>query len=177
MRCPTTGNDDKYSRVPRAWRSRMENSKRADSVASSRSNLSMVAEPMLMRYANACDGTDSAQLDTGGAALRPGGHSRAQRLLNAVTAYCIEPKWDGIRTIARRGSRVELFSRNANRFTGFPDITQAFSTAVAGRSAILDGKLVALDMRARPRFDLIQRRLRCSHLLAAVPAVYVLFCV
>jgi bifunctional non-homologous end joining protein LigD len=95
------------------------------------------------------------------------------------TAYCIEPKWDGIRALARCGPRVELFSRNANHLQSFPDITEALSTVLAGREAILDGELVALDKRARPCFELIQRRLRATrpsaHLIAAVPALYVVF--
>ena len=95
------------------------------------------------------------------------------------TAYCMEPKWDGIRALARCGPRVELFSRNANRLQSFPDITEALSTVLAGRAAILDGELVALDKRARPCFELIQRRLRATrpaaHLIAAVPALYIAF--
>jgi bifunctional non-homologous end joining protein LigD len=104
----------------------------------------------------------------------------AAPLPSDTTAYCIEPKWDGIRATSRCGSRVELFSRNGNHLQCFPDITEALSTVLAGRAAILDGELVALDTHARPSFDLIQRRLRTTrpsaHLLAAVPTVYILFC-
>lgn len=96
-----------------------------------------------------------------------------------TTAYCIEPKWDGIRITARCGSRVELFSRNGNHLHCFPEITEALARVLAGRTAILDGEVVALDARARPSFDLIQRRLRASrpsaHLLAGIPVLYIVF--
>ncbi|WP_255361786.1 hypothetical protein [Mycobacterium sp. 1274761.0] len=79
------------------------------------------------------------------------------------SGYCFEPKWDGVRAIARVDGRVELFSRHANNLTpGFPEITGHLADALAGRTAILDGELVAVDRHARPSFGLIQRRMRST---------------
>ena len=96
-----------------------------------------------------------------------------------TSAYCYEVKWDGIRALARCGQRVELFSRNANHLTCFPEITDALAAGLGGRAAVLDGEVVVLDKTARPSFDLVQRRLRASrppaYLVAALPALYVVF--
>ena len=97
-----------------------------------------------------------------------------------ASAYCFEAKWDGARMLARCGHNVQLFSRHATDLTTcFPEITHGLSEALAGRSAILDGEIVAFDKRARPSFERIQRRLRTrrptAHLITAVPAMYVVF--
>jgi bifunctional non-homologous end joining protein LigD len=82
--------------------------------------------------------------------------------------------------LARCSRDVELFSRRATNLTAcFPEITRGLSEALAGRTAILDGEIVALDTRARPSFERIQRRLRttrpAAHLITAVPTIYALF--
>lgn len=97
-----------------------------------------------------------------------------------TTGYCFEAKWDGIRLLARCAERVELFSRQAtNLTTCFPEIVDALSAGLEGRTAILDGELVAFDHHARPNFQLIQRRLRAPrpgpHLLASVPLTFCVF--
>ena len=84
------------------------------------------------------------------------------------------------RLLARCSRDVELFSRRAtNLTTCFPEITRGLSEALAGRSAILDGEVVALDRRGRPSFELIQRRLRATrpsaHMITAVPTIYAVF--
>ena len=58
-----------------------------------------------------------------------------------------EPKWDGARVLSRTaGTTTQLFSRNANNFsTSFPELTEACSTALKGRAAILDGEVIVLD--------------------------------
>jgi bifunctional non-homologous end joining protein LigD len=94
--------------------------------------------------------------------------------------YVFEAKWDGIRALARVDGRAELFSRHATNLTGyFPEITDGLAAGLAGRTAILDGEVVALDRRARPSFDLIQRRLRHSRpparILHTVPAMFFVF--
>ena len=99
-----------------------------------------------------------------------------------ASAYCFEAKWDGARMLARCGHNVQLFSRHATNLTAcFPEITSGLAEAIPGRSAILDGEIVAFDQRARPSFERIQRRLRTrrppAHLITAVPAMYVVFCV
>jgi bifunctional non-homologous end joining protein LigD len=97
-----------------------------------------------------------------------------------ASAYCFEAKWDGARMLARCGQNVQLFSRHATNLTAcFPEITSGLSEAIPGRSAILDGEIVAFDKRARPSFERIQRRLRTrrppAHLITAVPAMYVVY--
>jgi bifunctional non-homologous end joining protein LigD len=99
-----------------------------------------------------------------------------------LSGYVFEAKWDGIRALARVDGTAELFSRHATNLTGcFPVITGGLVEALAGRTAILDGEIVALDRRARPSFELIQRRMRSTRpqarLVAGVPAMFFLFCV
>jgi bifunctional non-homologous end joining protein LigD len=96
------------------------------------------------------------------------------------SGYVFEAKWDGIRALARVDGTAQLFSRHATNLTGcFPEVTAGLVQALAGRTAILDGELVALDRRARPSFELIQRRMRNTrppaHLIASVPAMFFLF--
>lgn len=86
------------------------------------------------------------------------------------------------RLLARCSDDVKLFSRRAtNLTTSFPEITNALSKALTGRSAILDGEIVALDAHARPSFQRLQRRPRVTHpspqLITAVPTIYTLFCI
>jgi bifunctional non-homologous end joining protein LigD len=94
--------------------------------------------------------------------------------------YVLEAKWDGIRALARIDGTAELFSRQATRLTScFPEITDNLIEALAGRTAILDGEIVALDRHARPSFELIQKRIRSTRpqarLLATVPAMFFVF--
>ena len=74
--------------------------------------------------------------------------------------WVVEPKFDGARCAARIGAgRAELFSRHANNLSAFfPDVAQACSV-LAHRDAILDGEIIVIDDRARPSFQLLQRRL------------------
>lgn len=104
----------------------------------------------------------------------------AAALPNNPDGYVFEAKWDGIRALARVDGAAELFSRHANNLTlCFPEITAALSEALAGRAVILDGEIIALDRRARPSFELIQRRMRNSrppqHLITSVPAMFFVF--
>ncbi|OBK76300.1 RNA ligase family protein [Mycobacterium sp. 1274761.0] len=96
------------------------------------------------------------------------------------SGYVFEAKWDGVRALARVDGRTELFSRHAHNMTPcFPEITEHLADALAGRTAILDGELVAIDRHACPSFSLIQRRMRSTrppaHLVAAVPAMFFVF--
>uniref|UniRef100_UPI003F49210D non-homologous end-joining DNA ligase n=1 Tax=Amycolatopsis sp. CA-151526 TaxID=3239921 RepID=UPI003F49210D len=74
-------------------------------------------------------------------------------------AYAYEFKWDGYRAIMRvaaDGTTV-LTSRNHNDFTArFSELAGALTAALKGRSAVLDGEIVALDDGGRPDFGLLQ---------------------
>jgi bifunctional non-homologous end joining protein LigD len=94
--------------------------------------------------------------------------------------YVFEAKWDGIRALARIDGTAELFSRRSTNLTGcFPEITDALASALTGRTAILDGEIVALDRHARPSFELVMRRMRSTRpqarLLTAIPAMFFVF--
>jgi bifunctional non-homologous end joining protein LigD len=73
--------------------------------------------------------------------------------------WAYEIKWDGYRTIAFvEGGRVRLQSSNLHDVTGrYPEM-QAVADELGGQRVILDGELVVLDDRGRPRFELIQRK-------------------
>jgi bifunctional non-homologous end joining protein LigD len=74
--------------------------------------------------------------------------------------WAYEIKWDGIRALAYadRG-RWCMLSRRLEDVTGrYPELA-AIGEALADRAAVLDGEVVALDDRGRPRFQLIQSRM------------------
>ena len=94
--------------------------------------------------------------------------------------FAFEPKWDGARCLARSAGTTQLFSRNANNLsTSFPELTEACSTALTGRAAVLDGEVIVLDRHTRPNFDLLRRRLHASRsapaLAARLPSTLVVF--
>ncbi len=72
--------------------------------------------------------------------------------------WAYELKWDGYRAIATlQGDTVTLRSRNGLDMTAtFPELAE-LRAAVDG-DAVLDGEIVALDDRGRPRFERIQTR-------------------
>jgi bifunctional non-homologous end joining protein LigD len=74
--------------------------------------------------------------------------------------WVYETKWDGFRLIAevKRGS-VRLFSRNGIEVTArYPAIAQALRPIV--EPCVIDGELVALNMKGRSHFQLLQNALR-----------------
>ncbi len=75
------------------------------------------------------------------------------------TGWAYEVKWDGYRTLAFvEGGRVRLQSSNLHDVSArYPEL-QALAGEVGGQRVILDGELVVLDDRGRPRFELIQRK-------------------
>jgi len=75
--------------------------------------------------------------------------------------WIIEPKWDGVRAIVTmHDGSVSIASRLGNDVTGgYPELA-ALGAALGGRSAVLDGEIVAFDDRtARPSFQRLQRRM------------------
>ena len=75
------------------------------------------------------------------------------------SGWAYEIKWDGYRTLAFvGGGRVRLQSSNLHDVTArYPEM-QALADELGGQQAVLDGELVVLDDRGRPRFELIQRK-------------------
>jgi bifunctional non-homologous end joining protein LigD len=61
--------------------------------------------------------------------------------------WTYEVKWDGYRTLAyKEGARVRLLSRNLSDATAqYPAIAKAIA-AVARRSVVIDGEIVAVDL-------------------------------
>ena len=81
--------------------------------------------------------------------------------------WAYEIKWDGYRTIAFvEGGALRLQSSNSIDVSArYPEL-QPLAAELGGQRAILDGELVVLDERGRPRFELIQRK-EMDHLEAA----------
>ena len=74
--------------------------------------------------------------------------------------YAVEAKYDGQRGLAVVDSGVvNLFSRNGADITRtFPELTAALPKVLRGRSAVLDGEIVALDKTGVPSFSRLQQR-------------------
>ncbi|MGH9180504.1 MAG: non-homologous end-joining DNA ligase [Acidimicrobiales bacterium] len=96
--------------------------------------------------------------------------------------WMFEPKFDGQRIVAtvHRG-RVTLTNRRGSDATPtFPELAGlSGADALGGRSAVLDGEVVATDERGGPNFQRLQRRMHVAdpppRLLADVPVVYAVF--
>src|SRR5438046_10002490 len=75
-------------------------------------------------------------------------------------AYAYEFKWDGVRALTYiRDGEVCVESRNLLDVTGqYPEVT-AVGEKLDGRTAVLDGEIVALDKKRRPSFQLLQGRM------------------
>ncbi len=96
------------------------------------------------------------------------------------TGWMFEPKWDGVRAIARvwEGT-VTLASRAGNDVTGgYPELAH-LGAALGDRAAVLDGEIIAFDDNGHPSFEQLQRRMHVRGpgrpLLAEVPVLYVVF--
>jgi bifunctional non-homologous end joining protein LigD len=74
--------------------------------------------------------------------------------------WAYEIKWDGIRALgyADRGEWSMQSRRLEDVTTRYPELAP-IAEQLSGRSAVLDGEVVALDAEGRPRFQLIQRRM------------------
>ncbi|MDX3659911.1 non-homologous end-joining DNA ligase [Streptomyces sp. ID05-26A] len=73
--------------------------------------------------------------------------------------WAVEFKWDGYRGVAHcQGESVRMISRNDLDFVErFPELT-VLPELLNGRTAVLDGEIVALDQEGRPNFGLLQQR-------------------
>ena len=95
-------------------------------------------------------------------------------------AWAFEVKWDGVRAVVvvHEGA-VSLTSRNGNDVSAaYPELT-GLGTQLAGRSAVLDGEVVALDANGRTSFARLQERMHVRSpsppLLRATPVQLLLF--
>ena len=77
--------------------------------------------------------------------------------------WAYEFKFDGVRALSYIGSDgVRVLSRNDNDITGtYPELA-ALSAALAGRAAVLDGEIVALEPGERPSFARLQARMHVA---------------
>src|SRR5262245_26250494 len=73
--------------------------------------------------------------------------------------WIYETKWDGVRTICYlRDGKYRLASRRQSDVTTkYPELSHITNVVKATR-AILDGEIVALDVKGVPRFQLLQHR-------------------
>jgi bifunctional non-homologous end joining protein LigD len=76
-----------------------------------------------------------------------------------------EIKWDGVRAVAyiNEAGEIRLESRNLNDVTRrYPDAAAIVSAFGPGRSAVLDGEVVAFDDQGRPSFERLQGRMHLA---------------
>jgi len=97
-------------------------------------------------------------------------------------AYAYEFKWDGVRALTYvRNGEVLVQSRNLLDVTGqYPELT-GVGEKLAGRTAVVDGEIVALDKKGRPSFQLLQGRMHVGSAtevrrrMAETPVAYLVF--
>ncbi|MFG3580554.1 non-homologous end-joining DNA ligase [Micromonospora chersina] len=93
--------------------------------------------------------------------------------------WAYEFKWDGVRAVAYVDGGLRLLSRNDRDVTrAYPELGE-LADLLAGRRAVLDGEIVALDGGGRPSFSALQRRMHvrapAAALIASTPVRYYLF--
>ncbi|WP_280300287.1 hypothetical protein [Nocardia abscessus] len=78
--------------------------------------------------------------------------------------WTVELKFDGMRLISVcRHGRCRLYSRTRREVTtSFPEIAERIATALHGRTATLDGELVAITADGGPSFARLQRRIHLA---------------
>ena len=121
--------------------------------------------------------------------LRPKGEAppTANPMLATLTGeafddpdWLFEPKWDGIRAIARCAGETKLISRNDRDVTvAYPELRDLHRQVVA-TEAMLDGEIVAFD-EGVPSFQRLQQRMhlrddrRIEQIKDRIPVVYIAF--
>jgi bifunctional non-homologous end joining protein LigD len=94
--------------------------------------------------------------------------------------WLFEIKWDGVRALARiENGAVTVRSRNSVDVTArYPELA-SLPQSLAGRQAILDGEIVALDARGHSDFGLLQERMHVrapgETLISKTPVVFYAF--
>lgn len=94
--------------------------------------------------------------------------------------WVFEPKWDGVRTVARiDGEELRLASRRGRNVSALYPEVATLPHQLSGTNAIIDGEIVALDAKGRPSFELIQRRFTAARatprLIASTPVDFLAF--
>jgi bifunctional non-homologous end joining protein LigD len=97
-------------------------------------------------------------------------------------AWSFEVKWDGVRALSYiEDGVITMESRNLKDITPrYPEV-HPLAEQLGGRSAILDGEVVAFDDAGRPSFSRLQNRMHLAgerHVAARMvdtPVVYLLF--
>ncbi len=97
-------------------------------------------------------------------------------------SWAYEFKWDGVRALVFvDGDDLCIQGRRTDDITvRYPELA-GLREALGGRSAILDGEIVALNEEGRPSFQLLQQRMHVASAMEArrrmieVPAVYLAF--
>ena len=96
--------------------------------------------------------------------------------------WVFEPKWDGVRAIVtvHEGAVTVANRRGGDVTAAYPELAGLGRHGpLAGRSAVLDGEVVAFDEAGRPSFQRLQRRMHVrnpgSRLMADVPVAFVAF--
>ena len=97
--------------------------------------------------------------------------------------WAYEIKWDGMRVLAFVGADGSVRLQSANLLDiseSFPELA-GLGAATAGRTAVLDGEVVAFDESGRPSFERLQQRMHVrgtrevASRAAAVPVLFHLF--
>ena len=103
--------------------------------------------------------------------------------------WAFEMKWDGVRAVVYVDGAggfdgvgpgtVRVLTRNDREVAAtYPEL-QGLAGSLGGRSAVLDGEIVALDEAGRPSFGELQARMHVQHpgaaLLARVPVSFLAF--
>ncbi len=96
-------------------------------------------------------------------------------------AWGYEFKWDGVRAVAavRRGALTLVSRRGTDITVRYPELGR-LPASLAGRDAVLDGEVVAMDDSGRPDFGALQNRMHRTgpevpRMAAAKPVSYLVF--
>jgi bifunctional non-homologous end joining protein LigD len=106
----------------------------------------------------------------------------ARKLPDDQSKYGFEVKWDGVRTLTYiEDGRLYMESRNRRDITPrYPELLGLID-ALGGRSALLDGEVVAFDAEGKPSFQRLQERMHLTgeaevrHRMGTTPVAYLLF--
>jgi bifunctional non-homologous end joining protein LigD len=77
---------------------------------------------------------------------------RTRRLPFDDPNFVLELKYDGFRALAVIDRRPHLLSRNGHPFASFADLAKQIAEHLPG-DTVLDGEIVAVDRRGKPRFN------------------------
>ena len=89
--------------------------------------------------------------------------SLAKGLPERDELYGYEFKWDGVRALTYvKDGEVGVQSRNLLDVTAqYPEVATV-GEKLEGRTAVIDGEIVALDAKGRPSFQRLQSRMHVS---------------